>query len=140
MAARPRGDSSEALRFPASPGAFLPGSILRTRKEGSVASTEEVPRRAARACGSAISGVRAAVPGVTDGDRYRFYVVGTGERERAEARPVGAVSSESGDDSRGLRLDRACPDLYRWHDQSYRTPALQDLVVYQLHVGRLLGP
>src|SRR5712691_10989397 len=52
------------------------------------------------------------VPGVQDGDRYRFFVVGAG--------------------STGVNRD---PQSYPWHDQGFQPPAFHDLIIYQLHIG-----
>jgi 1,4-alpha-glucan branching enzyme len=32
------------------------------------------------------------------------------------------------------------PDTYPWHDQGWRAPPFNDLVIYQLHVGTFWGP
>jgi 1,4-alpha-glucan branching enzyme len=74
------------------------------------------------------------VPGVTDGDRYRFYVVGTGGREGLKRDPW-AQELESG----VALVDCDCivraRASYPWHDAGHRTPSFHELVVYQLHVG-----
>ena len=71
-------------------------------------------------------------PGVTRGVEYRFYVVGTGT-EGFKRDPY----------ARELRMggypDCNCivrdPTSYDWHDQNFRPPAFNDLIVYQFHFG-----
>lgn len=71
-------------------------------------------------------------PGVRDGDEYRFYIVGTGS-EGFKRDPY----------ARELHLDGypECncivrdPNTYAWHDQTFRPPAFNDLIVYQFHFG-----
>ncbi|WP_128547064.1 alpha amylase C-terminal domain-containing protein [Larkinella soli] len=72
-------------------------------------------------------------PGLSDGDEYRFFVVG----------PTGIEGFKRDPYARELVLDGypECncivrdPDRYVWHDQGYRTPDFSDLIVYQLHFG-----
>src|SRR3954452_16873857 len=72
-------------------------------------------------------------PGVEDGAPSRFFVVGPG-----------GAGLKRDPWARELDLDRFpdgdCivrdPGSYPWHDADFRPPALADLVVYQLHVGR----
>ncbi len=72
-------------------------------------------------------------PGLVDGDEYRFYVVG----------PTGIEGFKRDPYARELHVDGypECncivrdPHSFVWHDQQYRTPAFNDLIVYQLHVG-----
>jgi 1,4-alpha-glucan branching enzyme len=74
------------------------------------------------------------VPGVADGDPYRFYVVGHGGREALKRDPW-ARELEPG----VALVDCDCivraPDSYPWHDAGYRPPPFHELVVYQFHVG-----
>ena len=71
------------------------------------------------------------VKGVTDGTPYLFYVVGQGSRgfkRDPHARELGPGFPRC-----------ACivrnPGLYLWHDQGFRPPAFNDLVIYQFHIG-----
>ncbi len=71
------------------------------------------------------------VPAVGDGDRYRFWVVGegnTGPKRDPYARELGA----------GFPCCDCIvrdPTSYPWHDQDFRPPAFNDLIIYQFHVG-----
>jgi 1,4-alpha-glucan branching enzyme len=73
------------------------------------------------------------LPGVVDGTKYRFFVVGPGG-SGFKRDPL----------ARELELhgypDCDClvrhPDAYPWHDANFRPPAFNDLIVYQFHVGR----
>jgi 1,4-alpha-glucan branching enzyme len=72
------------------------------------------------------------VPGVMDGGRYRFWIKGpndSGLKRDPRAREV-----EPGPPPRAcvVRDDSSYP----WHDQWYRPPPFNDLIVYQLHIGR----
>lgn len=77
------------------------------------------------------------VPGVRDGDTYRFFVVGeTGSGLKRD--PF----------ARELALDPAwpdcdcivrAPDSFPWHDGGYRRPDFSELVIYQLHIGTFYG-
>jgi 1,4-alpha-glucan branching enzyme len=72
------------------------------------------------------------LPGVHDGDRYRFYVVGAGG-EGFKRDPY----------ARELELDGypncECivrePGAFAWRDAGFRTPAFSDLSIYQFHFG-----
>ena len=71
-------------------------------------------------------------PGVADGDVYRYFVEGKG-----------GSGFKRDPWARELELhgypDCDCivrsPDTYPWHDQNYRPPAFNDLVIYQFHIG-----
>jgi len=71
-------------------------------------------------------------PGVGEGRKYRFYVVGTGgsgfkrdprarELELYGYPDCDALVTDTGD--------------YPWHDGDWTPPAFTDLIVYQLHIG-----
>lgn len=70
------------------------------------------------------------VPGVREGDEYKFVVDGHGSHGHKR-------------DSHARSIDRAgdrnCsvtqPQSFPWHDQSWRTPPYHDFIIYQLHVG-----
>jgi 1,4-alpha-glucan branching enzyme len=79
------------------------------------------------------------VPGVSDGARYKFWVVGAageGYKRDPYARELTTPASFP-----GCLPFPYCdcvvrdPAAYPWHDQAYRPPAFDDLVIYQLHVG-----
>jgi 1,4-alpha-glucan branching enzyme len=71
-------------------------------------------------------------PGVVDGSKYRFFVVGRG-----------GSGLKRDPCARELELygypDCDCtvrdPGSYPWHDQNFQAPAFNDLIVYQFHVG-----
>ncbi len=71
-------------------------------------------------------------PGVKDGDEYRFYVVGTGS-EGFKRDPY----------ARELQMDGypecncivRAPNRFAWHDETFRSPAFNDLIIYQFHFG-----
>lgn len=78
------------------------------------------------------------LPGVIDGDQYKFYVIGKGSqgykrdpysRELTEHPAYPFCNCVVRD-----------PNSYPWHDQDYRTPAFKDLIIYQFHVGTFYGP
>lgn len=74
-----------------------------------------------------------SVPGVKEGDQYKFYVEGQG------------TSGYKRDPfARSLTLDPpfpACncfvthPQTFPWHDASFKSKPFHELVLYQLHVG-----
>ena len=70
------------------------------------------------------------LPGVLDGDRYRFWVVGTGGRLQARSL---CPRTESGPDTRAIAssaIPRAIPGTTR-----VPRAGLHDLLVYQFHIG-----
>ncbi len=78
------------------------------------------------------------VAGVADGDEYKFWVRGTGgagykrdpyARELTASPPYPLCNCVVRD-----------PRRHTWHDQGWRPPRFNDLVVYQLHVGTFAGP
>ena len=71
-------------------------------------------------------------PGVTDGTQYRFWVVGTGGK--GFKRDPYARELEMHDYPNCNCLVRD-PQTYPWHDQGFRPPAFNDLMIYQFHIG-----
>lgn len=72
------------------------------------------------------------VPGIKDGDLYRFYVVGTGS-EGFKRDPYARELEMNGyPDCNCIVRD---PGDYHWHDAGFRPPAFSDLIVYQFHIG-----
>ncbi|HEY1272863.1 MAG TPA: DUF3459 domain-containing protein, partial [Terriglobales bacterium] len=76
------------------------------------------------------------LPGVKDGDLYKFWVDGKG-------------SSGPKRDPYARELENKWPDpacivrasnTYPWQDWTWHTPAFNDMVVYQFHVGTFYGP
>jgi 1,4-alpha-glucan branching enzyme len=75
------------------------------------------------------------VPGVKDGDAYRFFVVGnknSGFKRDPYAREMG----KGFPDCDCIVRD---PGGYPWHDQGFQAPAFSDLIVYQFHIGTFYG-
>lgn len=79
------------------------------------------------------------LPGVADGDLYKYWVVG----------PAGGTSGFKRDPyARELTADSfpllvSCivrsPAAYPWHDAQFVTPDYSDMILYQLHVGTFTG-
>ncbi|HYB40580.1 MAG TPA: alpha amylase C-terminal domain-containing protein [Candidatus Methylomirabilis sp.] len=70
-------------------------------------------------------------PGAKDGDAYRFWVIGLGSagpKRDPFARELGPGFPHC-----DCVVRQALS--YPWHDQGFRPPPFNDLVVYQLHVG-----
>jgi 1,4-alpha-glucan branching enzyme len=75
----------------------------------------------------------AFLPGLGEGDSYRFWVVGnagSGLKRDPRARSLGFSPPYPNCDC----IVRS-PDTFPWHDQSFRAPAFNDYILYQLHVG-----
>jgi 1,4-alpha-glucan branching enzyme len=73
------------------------------------------------------------VPGVKDGDTYRFFVVGqTGSGLKRDPFARELALEPAWPDCDCIVRD---PDSFPWHDGSYRPPDFSDLVIYQFHVG-----
>lgn len=74
-------------------------------------------------------------PGVTDGDLYRYFVVGTGS-EGFKRDPYARELEMLGTDPwYPCNCVVRNTHSYPWHDQGYRTPRFNDLIVYQFHIG-----
>ena len=72
------------------------------------------------------------VPGIKDGDLYRFYVVGIGS-EGFKRDPYARELEFNGyPDCNCIVRD---PHAYPWHDGGFRPPAFSDLIIYQFHIG-----
>ena len=72
------------------------------------------------------------VPGIKDGDLYRFYVVGTGS-EGFKRDPYARELEFNGyPDCNCIVRD---PGELPWHDADFRPPAFNDLIIYQFHIG-----
>lgn len=71
-------------------------------------------------------------PGIADGWRYRYWIVGVGGegfKRDPRARELEAAGYPECDCTvRG-------PDEFPWHDVGFRSPAFNDLIIYQLHIG-----
>ena len=72
------------------------------------------------------------MPGIKDGDLYRFYVVGTGS-EGFKRDPYARELEFNGyPDCNCIVRD---PGTLPWHDAGFRPPAFSDLIIYQFHIG-----
>ena len=76
------------------------------------------------------------VPGAKDGDKYKFYVVGTGSEGPKRDPYARELTHVWPNPDCILRSAAAFP----WQDWSWRTPDFRDLIVYQFHVGTWYGP
>jgi len=70
------------------------------------------------------------VPGVRDGDEYKFVVTGTGStgfKHDSHARSIDRGGSRN--------CSVTNPSSFPWHDERWRTPPYEHFIIYQLHVG-----
>lgn len=78
------------------------------------------------------------VPGVVDGTRYRYWVVGRGgagfkrDPYARELHYLDDLPSDDYEHASGVVRD---VDAYRWVAPAFRTPNFDELILYQLHVG-----
>jgi 1,4-alpha-glucan branching enzyme len=75
----------------------------------------------------------AFVPGVKEGDEYKFFVEGqgsTGYKRDPFARELTRIPSFPNSNCIVAR-----PRAYPWHDADFRPPPFNQIVLYQLHVG-----
>lgn len=84
------------------------------------------------------------LPKVKEGDQYLFFVNGKGMKDfkrdpyaRELTTPANFPGSSFFPNCHCVVRD---PDRYQWHDQGFRPPAFNDLVIYQLHIGTFFGP
>jgi 1,4-alpha-glucan branching enzyme len=76
------------------------------------------------------------VPDLKEGDQYLFYVTGLGnEGYKRDPRARELTFTPAFPLSNCVLRD---PSLFPWHNPGFQTPAFNDLVVYQLHVGTFL--
>jgi len=76
------------------------------------------------------------LPGVRDGDYYRFFIANRGAQP-FKRDPYARELEFYGYPSCDCIVRN--PASYPWHDQQYRTPAFNDLIIYEFHVGRFYG-
>lgn len=74
--------------------------------------------------------------GVSDGQTYKFYVVGHGT-EGPKRDPYARELENRWPDPACIVRRR---DSYPWQDGGWRPPDFRDLIVYQFHVGTFYGP
>ncbi len=73
------------------------------------------------------------VPGVAQGAQYLFYVEGPGSSGyKRDPRARELTVDPPFPEANCLLVD---PARFPWHETGFRTPAFNDLVIYQLHVG-----
>ena len=75
----------------------------------------------------------ARVPGVAYGDEYRYVFNGT--IHKPDPRSVNLYWNPYGD----LNSRVMSPSPYEWGDGEFYTPAKEDMIIYQLHVGTFSG-
>ncbi len=71
------------------------------------------------------------VPTASVNDRYKFFFDNSVWNTDARARSV-----DAGDNYNALIQD---PTLFPWTSNTFQTPALEEMVIYQLHVGTFAG-
>ena len=76
------------------------------------------------------------LPGVRDGDYYRFYIANRGAQPYKRDPYARELEFYGYPDCDCIVRD---PNSYPWHDQQYQIPAFNDLVIYEFHVGRFYG-
>ncbi len=74
----------------------------------------------------------AFVPEANAGDQYKFFFT-PGNIWQTDAR---ARSINSGDNTNSRIID---PSTYAWGDDDWQTPAFEDMIIYELHVGTFIG-
>lgn len=72
------------------------------------------------------------VAGVQEGDHYRFYLAGRGQPYKRD--PYARELEFYGYPNCDCIVRDA--SRYPWHDQAWHTPPFNELVIYQLHIGR----
>lgn len=73
------------------------------------------------------------ISGLKEGDQYLFYVDGCGSQGyKRDPRARELTSAPAFPHSNSTLRD---PFLFPWHNPGFQTPAFNDLVVYQFHVG-----
>jgi 1,4-alpha-glucan branching enzyme len=76
------------------------------------------------------------VPGATDGQHYKFYVVGAGSEGFKRDPYARDLTAAWPDPDCIIRSATTFP----WQDQGWQPPAFRDLIVYQFHIGTWYGP
>lgn len=74
--------------------------------------------------------------GVRDGDFYRFYIANRGVQPYKRDPYARELEFYGYPECDCIVRD---PHDYSWHDRQHRTPAFNDLVIYELHVGMFYG-
>src|SRR4051794_16039535 len=77
------------------------------------------------------------VPGLKDGTEYKYWVLGAGSTDYKRDPYARELSPEPAfPESNCVVRD---PAGYPWHDQGFRPPAFNDLIIYQFHIGTFYG-
>ena len=76
------------------------------------------------------------VRGVRDGDFYRFYIANRDAQPYKRDPYARELEFYGYPECDCIVRD---PNVYPWHDQHFRTPPFNDLVIYELHVGMFYG-
>ena len=71
--------------------------------------------------------------GVQDGDYYRFYIANRGDQPYKRDPYARELEFYGYPNCDCIVRD---PNSYLWHDNNHRTPAFNDLIIYQFHIGR----
>ena len=79
------------------------------------------------------------VPNVKDGDQYLFFVVGNGFQDFKRDPYARELSTPGNYLFQTVMAWCAIHIDTTWHDQGFRPPAFNDLVIYQLHIGTFFG-
>ena len=72
-------------------------------------------------------------PGVKEGDNYKYYVVGTGNKGYKRDPYARELSADPPFPHANCVI--RSPSSYPWHDDAFVTPVYSNMIVYQLHVG-----
>jgi 1,4-alpha-glucan branching enzyme len=72
------------------------------------------------------------LPGVTAGAEYKFFMRGPGPRGPEGFKRDPYAREIIAPDGNCVISD---PAAYTWHDQGFRPPAFEDLIIYQFHIG-----
>jgi len=76
------------------------------------------------------------LPGVADGDQYKFYVQGKpGGSFGYKRDPYARELTASNNFPIGVNCIVRSPNSYPWHDQNFVTPNFTNLIIYQIHIG-----
>lgn len=78
------------------------------------------------------------VAGVSEKDTYKFYIEGEGTSGFKRDPYARELTFRPGYPYNDCIVRD--PRSYPWRDQGYRTPAFNDLIIYQLHIGVFYGP
>ncbi len=73
------------------------------------------------------------VPGIGDGEQYRFWIVGEGS-QGAKRDPYARELTRSPAYPNCYCVVRD-PDCFAWHEGDFRPPGFSELIIYQLHIG-----